>query len=191
MVGGIPGEAVTAVKARATASSRAAEEERPEPCGTSPLTTPSQPAGRNPAVVSAQVTPRRYSLPTGIVLSYRRPIREQSRLPGSQNAIGAQRPDCPSRTERSPDRPVDRQGKDKAVVVIGVFADQVDSAGSTHTRKGGFSENRSKNEFSTVWRRDSIGFSKFVCCWRDKTSAGCGRICRGRSSHLVRGGAEN
>ncbi len=71
-----------AVKARAVAISKAADEDSPAPIGTSPASTPSQPRSRYPSPCMAQAIPLTYSDQPVPDLSWSRfmiPISSRSR----------------------------------------------------------------------------------------------------------------
>jgi hypothetical protein len=77
---------LTAVKARAAATSMAAEEESPAPMGTFPPTVPSHPATRRPASPRAQATPFRYSPHFGPPRSGRRAEKRMGPSKSNDNA---------------------------------------------------------------------------------------------------------
>ena len=61
MAAGTQSSPALAANARATASSNAADDDRPAPSGTSDTSTPSSPLSRCPCAWSAQATPFAYS----------------------------------------------------------------------------------------------------------------------------------
>ena len=110
-------------KARATANSTAAEEDRPAPTGTSPSRTLPQPASERPESASAQAVPFTYSnQPSPAGVSSVTSLSEKSffcKIHGvNSNLIPSGIPTGDIHGA------IYGHGHDKAVVVVGVFANQ-------------------------------------------------------------------
>ena len=109
------------------ATSTAAEDERPEPTGTSLLRAMFMPESAYPASCSAQATPTLVVAPT-VRIVRRRCDRDRSEVREPKSAATMRT--C--RSARGVDRhhgvSVDCRGQHKAVVIVGVLADQIHAA---------------------------------------------------------------
>ena len=111
----------------ATLTSSAADELKPEPIGTSVQTTQSAPARRRPLLSSITATPNAVVGPVVAAARRRRVEIEFARLV-HDHRIDGETPVGPGRSGGEGGE-LERRRHDEAVVVVGVFADEVDPAG--------------------------------------------------------------